>query len=83
DIAPTSELINIGVASGISIKDMAQMIKKEVGYTGKLTFDTSKLDGDPYKTVDGTRCKEIFNWLPEIGLEEGIHTTVEWYLKNK
>ncbi|MEG0019148.1 MAG: NAD-dependent epimerase/dehydratase family protein [Oscillospiraceae bacterium] len=83
EIAPTSELINIGVASGISIKDMAQMIKKEVGYEGNLTFDTSKLDGDPYKTVDGTRCKEIFNWLPEIGLEEGIHTTVEWYLKNK
>lgn len=83
EIAPTSELVNVGVATGISIKDMAELIKKEVGYTGNLTFDTTKLDGDPYKTVDGTRCKEIFGWLPEVDLKKGIHDTVEWYLNNK
>lgn len=83
DIEPTTQLINIGVASGISIKEMAEMIKKEVGYEGRLVFDTTKMDGDPYKTVDGTRCKEIFNWLPEVDLETGIRETVKWYLENR
>lgn len=82
DITPTTELINIGIANGISIKDMAFMIKDIVGYEGNLTFDTTKLDGDPFKTVDGTKCKEIFNWLPQVSLEEGIKTTVKWYMEN-
>lgn len=83
EIPATDELLNIGVASGISIKEMAEMIRKEVGYTGKLVFDTSKADGDPYKTVDGSRAKKVFGWLPEITLERGIHETVKWYLENR
>lgn len=82
EIPATDELLNIGVASGISIKEMAEMIRKEVGYTGKLVFDTSKADGDPYKTVDGSRAKKVFGWSPEITLERGIHETVKWYLEN-
>lgn len=82
EIAPTDALLNIGVASGISIKEMAQMIQREVGYPGELVFDTSKMDGDPYKTVDGGRAREIFGWSPEISLEQGIHDTVQWYMKN-
>jgi GDP-L-fucose synthase len=82
DIASTTELINIGVASGISIRDMAMMIQREVGYNGKLTFDTTKIDGDPYKTVDGTKGSRLFGWAPEISLEQGIQRTVEWYQNN-
>lgn len=83
NIPATSELLNIGVASGVSIKEMAEMIQKEVGYTGRLVFDTSKADGDPYKTVDGSRAKQVFGWSPEITLEQGIHETVKWYLENR
>lgn len=83
DLAPTDELLNIGVASGISIGDMAQMIQREVGYTGKLVFDTTKADGDPYKTVDGSRAQKVFGWSPETALEQGIRETVKWYLENR
>jgi GDP-L-fucose synthase len=82
NIPATEQLLNIGVASGISIKEMAEIIQKEVGYTGKLVFDTSKMDGDPYKTVDGSRAAKVFGWSPEISLEQGIHDTVKWYMEN-
>lgn len=82
EIPATEELLNIGVASGISIRKMAEIIQKEVGYTGKLVFDTTKIDGDPYKTVDGSRAAKIFGWAPEISLEQGIHDTVKWYMEN-
>lgn len=76
------EPINVGVASGISIKDLALLIKKIVGYNGEIIFDTTKPDGAPYKTVDGTKGAQLLNWKPSINLEKGIQDTVEWYLKN-
>ena len=83
NIPATNDLLNIGVASGITIREMAERIKSEVGYEGELVFDTTKADGDPYKTVDGSKAEAFFNWRPEIDLEKGIHETVKWYLENR
>jgi len=82
-IRPYSEPINIGVAKGISVIDMAMMIKKIVGYKGEIVFDISKPDGATYKTVDGTLGKKLLGWEPLIGFEEAITKTIEWYCKNK
>lgn len=82
-IPPTEELLNIGVGKGISIKEMAKIIQEETGYTGELVFDRAKLDGDPYKTVDGSRAEKVFGWKPKIDLRRGIHETVLWYMQNK
>jgi GDP-L-fucose synthase len=82
-IPRTSELINIGVGSGMSIIDMANLIKDYVGYEGLLRLDPTKPDGAPYKTVDGSRGKEMFGWSPAINLEQGIKDTIEWYLINE
>ena len=71
--------INIGVGKGISIKDLASLIKKETHYEGKLFFDKTKPDGAPFKTVDGSIGQTIFNWSPEKDLLEGIRETVKWY----
>ncbi|MEG1523725.1 MAG: NAD-dependent epimerase/dehydratase family protein [Clostridia bacterium] len=83
DAPATTELHNIGVASGISVKDMAEMIRKEVGYMGTLVFDTSKEDGAPYKTVDGTRGEQLLHWKPQVGVEQGLHETVVWFENNR
>jgi len=72
--------INIGIAKGISIKDMAELIKNLVGYKGNLIFDPTKLDGAPYKTVDGTLGKKLMGWKPEIDFEEGVKDTINWYI---
>lgn len=71
--------VNIGVGRGISILAMAEMIKREIGYTGRLVLDTSKPDGAPYKTMDGSRGKALLNWSPEIDFKDGVRATIHWY----
>jgi GDP-L-fucose synthase len=74
--------VNIGIGSGVSIKELAEMIKRVVGYEGDLVFDVTKQDGAPYKVMDISLCKETFGWAPQTSLHEGIVKTVEWYMKN-
>lgn len=78
----TIEPINVGVGKGISILELAQLIKEVVGYQGKIVLDKSKPDGALYKTMDNTRLRKIFNWTPPTSLREGIEKTVEWYMDN-
>ena len=82
DIEPTIEPINVGTGKGISVIDLAELIKDVVGYNGKIVLDTSKPDGAPHKTMDNTRLKKIFNWVPPTGLKQGIENTVRWYMDN-
>lgn len=79
-VAPCLEPLNIGVGQGISIIELARMIKDAVGYEGDLVLDATKPDGAPYKTVDGSRGAAHFGWQPTRGLREGIRDTVAHYL---
>lgn len=65
------ELINIGTGKDISIKDLALLIKRIVGYEGELHFDTSKPDGTPRKLLDVSKLHSR-GWKHKIELEEGI-----------
>ena len=76
------DFINVGVAEGISIIDMAEMIKKYVGYEGEIKLDPSKPDGAKYKTVDGSRGEKYLGWKPQVPFEQGVRETIEWYLEN-
>lgn len=64
-------LVNIGVGNDISIKDLALLVKKIVGFDGELKFDTSKPDGTPRKLMDVGKLHS-FGWKHKIELEEGI-----------
>jgi len=79
DIPKSLDPINIGVGKGISIRELANLIKSETRYEGNLVFDETKPDGAPFKTVDGSIGKSIFNWSPEKDFIEGIKETVKWY----
>ncbi|HRG39135.1 MAG TPA: GDP-L-fucose synthase [Bacteroidia bacterium] len=74
-------LVNIGVGEDITIKDLALLVKKIVGFEGELQFDTSKPDGTPRKLMDVSKLHS-FGWKHRINLEEGI-TTVYNEVKNK
>ena len=78
----TIEPINVGVGKGISILELAELIKEMAGYKGEIILDTSKPDGAPYKTMNNSGLKEIFNWVPPTSLREGIIKTVQWYKEN-
>jgi GDP-L-fucose synthase len=79
---PIVEPVNVGVGTGISILKMAEMIKRLVGYEGRLVMDHSKPDGAPYKTVDGSRGAVVLGWTPSTNFELGVQQTIDWYLKN-
>jgi GDP-L-fucose synthase len=64
-------LVNVGTGEDISIKDLALMIKKIVGYAGEINFDTSKPDGTPRKLMDVTKLHSK-GWKHKIELEDGI-----------
>ncbi len=74
--------INVGQGLGISISDLATTIKEVVGYEGDIVYDTSKIDGAAYKTVDGSLGEKMLNWKPNKDFKKGIKETVEWFLKN-
>ena len=82
EIERTIEPINVGVGKGISILELAELIKEVVGYKGEIVMDTSKPDGAPYKTMDNTKLKKIFKWEPPTSLREGIEKTVRWYINS-
>jgi len=75
--------VNVGVASGVSIIEMAELIKKQVGYEGELKLDPSKPDGAAYKTVEGSLGEKLLNWKPTKNFKTGIKETIEWYLNNQ
>jgi GDP-L-fucose synthase len=73
--------INCGAGSEISIKDLATLVARVVGYNGRITFDASKPDGTPRKLMDSSRLIAL-GWKPEISLESGIQQTYDWFLKH-
>lgn len=68
--------VNIGTSSEISIKELAELIKKIVGYSGELIFDASKPDGTPRKLTDTSKLNGL-GWFPKIELEEGIRNVYQ------
>ena len=67
--------INVGSGTDISIKDLAKLISKIVGFEGKMVFDKSKPDGTYRKLMDNKKLKKI-KWKPKISLNVGIKRTI-------
>ncbi|MED4967023.1 GDP-L-fucose synthase [Heyndrickxia coagulans] len=76
------EIVNIGVGKDLSIKELAEKIKKVVGYEGAIEFDMSKPDGTPRKLVDVTKLNSL-GWTAPTSLDEGLKKTYAWFLKNE
>jgi GDP-L-fucose synthase len=74
--------VNVGWGRDETIGELADTIRRVVGFTGDLRFDTSKPDGTPRKLLDTTRLSAL-GWSPKIGLEAGIRSTYEWFLNNR
>jgi GDP-L-fucose synthase len=70
--------LNIGSGEDISILELAELVKKVVGYKGQIEHDTSKPDGTPRKLLDVSRLNNL-GWNNTMSLEEGITTTYKWF----
>jgi GDP-L-fucose synthase len=72
------EHLNVGTGSDITIRELADLIGRVVGYRGQFAYDTSKPDGSPQKRLDVTRLAAL-GWRATIDLETGVRQTYDWY----
>jgi GDP-L-fucose synthase len=73
------EPVNLGSAHEISIRDLAELIADVTGYEGRITWDTEKPNGQPRRSIDATRARQLFGFEARTPLREGIERTVAWY----
>ena len=72
--------INVGTGKEISIKAVAELIMKEIGFKGELRWDATKPDGTLKKLTDPTKLHEL-GWHHKIEIDEGVHRLYQWYLQ--
>jgi GDP-L-fucose synthase len=75
------ELINVGCGEDTTIRELAEIMGRVVGFSGKVEWDTSKPDGTPRKLLEVSKMTEL-GWKPKIALEEGLKKTYKWWLDN-
>jgi GDP-L-fucose synthase len=73
------EPVNLGAAHEISVRDLAELIADVTGFRGTITWDTEQPNGQPRRSVDGSRARELFGFEPRTPLREGLERTVAWY----
>jgi len=78
DVAP----LNISTGGGLSIMELALLIKEIVGFEGELVLDRTKPDGALMKTFTNDRVREAIDWQPETSLQDGIRETLSWLKAN-
>jgi GDP-L-fucose synthase len=74
-------LYNVGTGTDLTIKQLAELIQKVTGHTGKIIWDAEKPDGTPRKLMDVSKMNQL-GWKHQVGLEEGITKTYQWFLEN-
>ncbi|HEU5264924.1 MAG TPA: NAD-dependent epimerase/dehydratase family protein, partial [Gaiellaceae bacterium] len=73
------EPVNLGAGKEISIRELAELIAELTGYTGRIVWDTERPNGQPRRSVDATRARELFGFEARTPLRAGIERTVAWY----
>jgi GDP-L-fucose synthase len=62
-----------------SISETAQLVAEAVGFQGRIRWDASMPNGQPRRSLDASRARELFGWSAHTPLREGIARTVAWY----
>jgi GDP-L-fucose synthase len=73
------EPVNLGSGMEISIKDLIILIAKLSGFKGEITWDASKPDGQPRRSLNTSRAEHLFRFKARIEFESGLYKTIEWY----
>ena len=76
------QLVNIGCGADVTIGELAELVARIVGFSGRLVYDTTKPDGTPRKLLDVGRLAGL-GWKARISLEDGVADTYRWFVANK
>lgn len=79
----TSDPVNLGSAEEISIRDLAETVKKETGYAGKIAWDTSRPNGQERRKLDVSRAEKLFGFRSNVGFQEGLRRTIQWWKEHR
>jgi GDP-L-fucose synthase len=74
------QFLNVGFGSDVTIKELAELVQRVVGFSGQIVWDTSKPDGTPRKLMDSSRLFAL-GWKPQVQLEQGIELAYADFLK--
>ena len=71
--------VNLGSGSEISIRALAELIARQMGYTGRFVFDPSQPNGQPRRVLDVSRARALLGWWARTPFEDGLRRTIEWW----
>ena len=75
-----SQPVNLGSGKEVSIKELVEMIAHLTGFEGRIVWDTTKPNGQPRRSLDTSRANRVFGFKAQVGFEEGLRQTIEWYV---
>jgi len=75
--------VNLGTGEEITIRSLASMIAAEIGFTGRIEWDTSKPNGQPRRCLDVDRAKQFFGFQAKHSLRDGLKKTIQWFHANR
>lgn len=78
----SAEFLNIGSDVEFAIKDLAEIVNREIGYRGKIVWDTNKPNGTPRRKIDNEKLYSL-GWRPKVSFSEGLKNTVAWFEQHK
>ena len=74
-----SDPVNLGSAFEISIRDLVKIIARQSGFSGRITWDNSKPNGQPRRKLDTSRAERQFGFRARVDFQTGLRQTVAWY----
>jgi len=77
------QIVNVGTGLDVSIKELAELVKKVVGFNGELVFDTTKPDGTPPRKLLDVSYLNKQGWKYQVNIEQGITLAYEWFLSHQ
>jgi GDP-L-fucose synthase len=78
-----SEPVNLGTGVETSVRETAELVAAAVGFTGRIVWDTSMPNGQPRRSLDASRARELFGFTARTELRDGLARTVAWYRETK
>lgn len=75
--------INLGTGREVTIRALVELIARLAGFEGTIEWDASKPDGQPRRSIDVSRARELLGWEAGVDLEQGLRSTIDWYRRHR
>ncbi|SLM49625.1 GDP-L-fucose synthase [Nitrospira japonica] len=75
--------VNLGTGEEVTIRNLAELIADEVGFKGRIEWDTTKPNGQPRRCLDVNRAKQLFGFQARHNLRDGLRKTIRWFFDNR